>query len=156
MWERPEDVKQGAERSSFSFFVPIDTLSLGNESHSAGCNLCFTGLGGLGITGSPWDPNFADTKPGGGWWIFSGLKNPEHKSSGRDFKLQVQSLRFQIRWKNLKPEKIGLRAKFNRHIHVLVIPKFREHNRSQKGRSALGSIQYKNTIILLGHGLYKI
>ena len=26
--------------------------------------------------------------------------------------------------KNLKPEKIGLRAKFNRHIHVLVIPKF--------------------------------
>ena len=26
--------------------------------------------------------------------------------------------------KNLKPEKIGLWAKFNRHIHVLVIPKF--------------------------------
>ena len=33
---------------------------------------------------------------------------------------------------NLKPEKIGLRAKFNRHIHVLVIPKFGEHNRSEK------------------------
>ena len=41
--------------------------------------------------------------------------------------------------KNLKPKKIGLWAKFNRHIHVLVIPKFGEHNRSQKGRSALGS-----------------
>jgi hypothetical protein len=27
--------------------------------------------------------------------------------------------------KNLKPEKIGLRAKFNWHIHILVIPKFR-------------------------------
>ena len=40
--------------------------------------------------------------------------------------------------KNLKPEKIGLLAKFNRHIHVLV-SKFGEHNRSQKGRSALGS-----------------
>ena len=26
--------------------------------------------------------------------------------------------------KNLKPEKIGLWAKFNRHIHVLVLPKF--------------------------------
>ena len=26
--------------------------------------------------------------------------------------------------KNLKPEKIGLLVKFNRYIHVLVIPKF--------------------------------
>ena len=26
--------------------------------------------------------------------------------------------------KNLRPEKIGLLAKFNRHIHVLVIPEF--------------------------------
>ena len=26
--------------------------------------------------------------------------------------------------KNLKPEKIGLCAKFNRYFHVLVIPKF--------------------------------
>ena len=31
-------------------------------------------------------------KPDWGWWIFSGLKNPEHKSSGR-----VPSLRFQAR-----------------------------------------------------------
>ena len=28
---------------------------------------------------------------------FSGRKNPEHKSSGRDFKLGVPSLRFQAR-----------------------------------------------------------
>jgi hypothetical protein len=55
---------------------------------------------------------------------FSGRKNPEHKSSGRDFKLGLPSLRFQGSSKNLKPEKIGLIAKFNRRIHVLVIPKF--------------------------------
>ena len=34
-------------------------------------------------------------KPGWGRWIFSGRKNPEHKSSGRDFMLRVPSLRFQ-------------------------------------------------------------
>ena len=32
-----------------------------------------------------------------GWLIFSGRKNPEHKSSRRDFKLGVPSLRFQAR-----------------------------------------------------------
>ena len=32
--------------------------------------------------------------PGRGVWIFSGRKNPKHKSSGRDFKLGVPSLRF--------------------------------------------------------------
>ena len=32
-----------------------------------------------------------------GRWIFPGRKNPEHKSSGRDFKLGVPSLRFQAR-----------------------------------------------------------
>ena len=36
-------------------------------------------------------------KPGWGRWIFSGRKNPEHKSSGRDFKLGIRSLRFQAR-----------------------------------------------------------
>ena len=34
--------------------------------------------------------------------FFSRRKNPEHKSSGRDFKSWVPSLRFE----NLKPEKI--------------------------------------------------
>ena len=43
----------------------------------------YFGLGGLGVT---W-----------GRWIFSERKNPEHKSSERDFKLGVPSLRFQAR-----------------------------------------------------------
>ena len=60
-----------------------------------------------------------------GWcrWIFSGRRNPEHKSSGRDFSWGPES-EISGMLKNLKPEKIGLLAKFNRHIHVL-IPKFR-------------------------------
>ena len=36
-------------------------------------------------------------KSGWGRWIFSGRKNPEHKSSGRDFKLGVPNPRFQAR-----------------------------------------------------------
>ena len=54
------------------------------------------GLGGLGVTYSPRDPRFA-------FQIrlrsmdFSERKNPEHKSSGRDFKLGLPSLRFQAR-----------------------------------------------------------
>ena len=32
-----------------------------------------------------------------GRWIFSGLKNPERKSSARDLKVEVPSLRFQTR-----------------------------------------------------------
>ena len=36
-------------------------------------------------------------KPNWGRWIFSGRKNLEHRSSGRDFKLGVASLRFQAR-----------------------------------------------------------
>ena len=61
-------------------------------------------------------------KHGWGRWIFSGRKNPEHKSSGRDFKLGGSESEISGSLKNLKPEKIGLWAKFNRHIHVLVIP----------------------------------
>ena len=53
-------------------------------------------------------------KPHWGRWIFSGRKNPEHKSSEAEISGSL---------KNLKPVKIGLWAKFNRHIHVL-IPKF--------------------------------
>ena len=59
-------------------------------------------------------------KPGWGRSIFSERKNPEHKSSGRDFKLGVPSLRFQA-FKEPQAWKLGLWAKFNRHIHVLVI-----------------------------------
>ena len=42
-------------------------------------------------------------------------------------------------FKNLKPEKIDFWAKFNRHIHVLVIPKFGGAQYILKGRSALGN-----------------
>ena len=59
---------------------------------------------------------------------FSGRKNPEHKSSGRDFKLGGPESEISGSLKNLKPEKIGLWAKFNRYIYVLV-SKFGEHNR---------------------------
>ena len=46
-------------------------------------------LGGLGVTCSPRDPRFAGSNLAEVDGFFSGLKNPEHKSSGRDFKLEV-------------------------------------------------------------------
>ena len=55
------------------------------------------GLGGLGKTCSPQDPRFAGSNPIEVDGFFSGHKNPEQKSSGRDFKLWVPSLRFQAR-----------------------------------------------------------
>ena len=53
-------------------------------------------IGGLGVTCSPRDLKFAGSNPTE-VMDFSGHKNPEHKSSGRDFKLGVPSLRFQAR-----------------------------------------------------------
>ena len=41
--------------------------------------------------------NVREFKSGWGRWIFSGRKSPEHKSSERDFKLGIPSLRFQAR-----------------------------------------------------------
>ena len=43
-------------------------------------------VGGLGVTCSPRDPRFAGSNPTEVDGFFSGRKNPEHKSSGRDFK----------------------------------------------------------------------
>ena len=43
------------------------------------------GLGGLEVPCSPRDPRFAGSNPAKVDGFFSGLKNPEHKSSGRDF-----------------------------------------------------------------------
>jgi hypothetical protein len=40
--------------------------------------------------------------------MFSGRKNPDLKSSGRDFKLGSRVRDFSGSLKNLKPEKIGL------------------------------------------------
>ena len=58
-------------------------------------NIRKVGLGGLGIMCSR--SKVRGFKSGRGRWIFSGRKNPEHKSSGRDFKLGVPRLRFQAR-----------------------------------------------------------
>ena len=55
------------------------------------------GLGGLGVTCSPRDPRFAGSNPTEVDGYFLGRKNYEHKSSGRDFKLGVPSLRFRAR-----------------------------------------------------------
>ena len=55
------------------------------------------GLGGLGVPCSLRDQRFAGSNPAEVDGFFSGRKNPEHKSSGRDFKLEVQNLRFQAR-----------------------------------------------------------
>ena len=86
-------------------------------------------------------------KSGWGRWIFSGRKNPELKSFGRDFKMRVPSLRFQ----NLKPEKIGLWANFNLHIHVLIAT-FGGHNISEKVAVHWGSNDHPiNTIQYIVH-----
>ena len=61
------------------------------------------GLGGLGVTCSLRDQRFAGSNPTEVDEFFSGLKIPEHKSSGRDFKYEISGS-----LKNLKPEKIGL------------------------------------------------
>ena len=58
------------------------------------------GLGGLGLKCSPRDPRFTCSNPGEVDGFFSERKYPEHKSSGRDFKLGVSSLSFQIRYKS--------------------------------------------------------
>ena len=48
------------------------------------------------VSGSSRDPRFAGSNPADVDGFFR-TKNPEHKSSGRDFKLGVPSLRFQAR-----------------------------------------------------------
>ena len=55
------------------------------------------GLGGFGVTWTPRDPKFAGSIPAEVDGFFSGSKNPEHKSTWRDFKLGVPNLRFQAR-----------------------------------------------------------
>ena len=52
-------------------------------------------LGGVGVTCSPRDPVFAGSNPGEVDGFLQDVKNHEHKSSGRDFKLWVLSLKFQ-------------------------------------------------------------
>ena len=49
-------------------------------------NTAVLGLGGLGVTFSPLDPRIEGSNLAKVYGFFSGHKNPEHKSSGRDFK----------------------------------------------------------------------
>ena len=65
-------------------------------------------LGGLGIRCSPQDPRFVGSNPAEVDGFFSGCKNPERKSSGRDFKLGGSVSEISGSLKNLKREKIGL------------------------------------------------
>ena len=60
-------------------------------------NLSTVGLGGLGVLCSLRDPRFVGSNPAEVDGFFSGHKNPEHKSSGRDFKLRIPSLGFLAR-----------------------------------------------------------
>ena len=48
-------------------------------------------LGGLEVTCSPQDPRFEGSNPAGVDELFSGRKNPEYKSFGRDSKLRFQA-----------------------------------------------------------------
>ena len=59
--------------------------------------ISIVGLAGLGVTCSPLDPRFTGSNPAEVDGFFSGRKIPEHKSSERDFKLGVPSLKFQAR-----------------------------------------------------------
>ena len=52
------------------------------------------GLGGLEATCLPRDPRFAGSYSAEVDVFFQDVKIPEHKTSGRDFKLKVPSLRF--------------------------------------------------------------
>ena len=55
------------------------------------------GLGGLGVTCSPRDPRFAGSNPAEVDGFFQDEEVLSTSSPGRDFKLGVQSLRFQAR-----------------------------------------------------------
>ena len=57
----------------------------------------YIGLVGLGVTCSSRNPMFAGSNTTEVDGFYSGRKISEHKSSGRDFKLGVPSLRFQAR-----------------------------------------------------------
>ena len=63
-------------------------------------SFCYVQLGefhNINVGISPRDPRFAGSNPAVVDGFLSGRKNPEHKSSGKDFKLGVLSLRFQAR-----------------------------------------------------------
>ena len=71
-------------RAEAGIYIPY---FLYNIQYIIGFNNVLVGLGGLGVTCTPRDLRFAGSNPAEIDGSFSGRKNPEHKSSGRDFKL---------------------------------------------------------------------
>ena len=79
------------------------------------------GLGGLGVTCSPGDPRFADPAEVDGYFQdvkFLSTSPPGGTSSWGSRVWDFRLVKEPQAWKN-RPL-----SKFNRHIHVLVIPKF--------------------------------
>ena len=87
-------------------------------------SMTFVGLGGLGVTCSPRGPSFPGSNPAEFDGFFQDVKILSTSPSGRDLSWELWVWDF---WLVKEPQawkKIGLWAIFNRHIHVLVIPKF--------------------------------
>ena len=96
------------------------------------------GLGGLGVTCTPRDPMFAGSNSAEVDGFFQDIKILSTSPPGGTLGWGSRVWHFRL-VKEPQAWKIGLWAKFNRRIHALVYLNSREHNRSEKGRSALGS-----------------
>ena len=94
--------------------------------------------GGIWVTSSPRDPRFAGSNLAEVDGFFQDAKILSTSSPGRTSSWGPES-QISGSSKDLKPEKIDLWAKFNLHIHVLLIPKFGGAQNIFKGCSALGS-----------------
>ena len=85
-------------------------------------NLVEVGFGGLGVTCSHRDPRFAGSNPAEVDEFFQKVKILSTSPPGETLSWGTES-EILGSLNNLKPEKIGLSAKCNRHFQVL-IPKF--------------------------------
>ena len=86
-------------------------------------NIIKNDLGGLGVTCSPRDPRYAGSNPAEVDGFFQDVKILSTSPPGGTLSWGPES-EISGSLKNLKPEKVGLWANFNLHIHVL-IPKIR-------------------------------
>ena len=81
------------------------------------------GFGGLGVACSPRDPRFAGSNPAGVVGFFPDVTILSTSPPGGTLSWGSRVWDFKL-VKEARAWKIDLWAKFNRHIHVLVIPKF--------------------------------
>ena len=93
----------------------------GNNPPGSISNEFVVGLGGLSVSCSPRDPRFAGSNPAKVDGFFQDRKILSTSPPGGTLAGGPES-EISGSLKNLKQR---TRAKFNRHIHVLVIPKFR-------------------------------